>query len=357
MRKSLGHFLASSNRAEFLPPRASLPEPTCGRPIVELSSPGAAAPPFDSFLLSGLSESHKCRVMGFNSSFAPSEILAFVCLLPLLCQPLSANPAGFWSEWLFRVVLITRNPKNITSSPFLPTELADASDESLPALDTVLYCDSAPPSGGETPLSRGFLVRGKIVGSLMQNYTKMLPDAEESVQVQIEMHVQDMSSLNEITSDFEIDILFTQLWHDPSLSFSNHSECIRNITMESKYINAIWTPNTCLINSKKTMVHASPTDNIMFILYENGTVWINHRLSVKAPCDLDLRSFPFDTQTCMLIFESYSHNSEEVTLHWMEEPVTLMKNIQLPDFDMVQFNTKRQLSRPILDGRSVPSLD
>ncbi|KAK0411605.1 hypothetical protein QR680_005740 [Steinernema hermaphroditum] len=182
---------------------------------------------------------------------------------------------------------------------------------------------------------------GKIVGSLMSNYSKMLPDAEDSVQVQIEMHVQDMSSLNEITSDFEIDILFTQLWHDPSLSFSNHSECIRNITMESRYIHSIWTPNTCLINSKKTMVHSSPTDNIMFILYENGTVWINHRLSVKAPCDLDLRSFPFDTQTCMLIFESYSHNNEEVTLHWMEEPVTLMKSIQLPDFDMVQFNTKK----------------
>jgi cation transporter family protein len=183
---------------------------------------------------------------------------------------------------------------------------------------------------------------GKIIHSIMSNYTKMLPDAEDSVHVNVELHVQDMGSLNEITADFEIDILFTQYWHDPSLSFQNHSQCIRNITMESRYLQSIWTPNTCLINSKKTMVHASPTDNIMFILYDNGTVWINHRLSVKAPCDLDLRTFPFDTQTCTLLFESYSHNSEEVTLHWMDEPITLMKNIQLPDFDMVQFDTKRE---------------
>ncbi|KAH7730517.1 CBN-MOD-1 protein [Aphelenchoides avenae] len=170
----------------------------------------------------------------------------------------------------------------------------------------------------------------------------MLPDAEDSVMVNVELHVQDMGSLNEITADFEIDILFTQYWHDPSLSFQNHSQCIRNITMESRYLHSIWTPNTCLINSKKTTVHASPTDNIMFILYDNGTVWINHRLSVKAPCDLDLRTFPFDTQTCTLLFESYSHNSEEVTLHWMEEPITMMKPIQLPDFDMVQFDTKKE---------------
>ncbi|CAK5117928.1 unnamed protein product [Meloidogyne enterolobii] len=187
----------------------------------------------------------------------------------------------------------------------------------------------------------GSLSEDKIIAELFRNYTKKLPESDEqdeSVHVQIEMHVQDMGSLNEITADFEIDILFTQLWHDPSLSFLNlSSQCVRNITMESRYLKDIWTPNTCIINAKKTSVHASPTDNIMFILYENGTVWINHRLSVKAPCNLDLRTFPFDTQNCVLLFESYSHNSEEVTLHWMAEPITLMKQITLPDFDMIHF--------------------
>ncbi|KHN72498.1 Ligand-gated ion channel 50 [Toxocara canis] len=176
----------------------------------------------------------------------------------------------------------------------------------------------------------------------MSNYTKMLPNAEDAVQVNVEIHVQDVSSLNEITSDFEIDILFSQLWHDSALNFVNYTACKRNITMESRYINSIWTPNTCLINSKRTMIHSSPTDNIMFILYENGTVWINYRMSVKAPCDLDLRTFPFDTQSCVLIFESYSHNSEEVTLKWMDEAVTLMKPIQLPDFDMVLFRANNE---------------
>lgn len=183
---------------------------------------------------------------------------------------------------------------------------------------------------------------GAIVNSIMNNYTKMLPDAEDAVQVNVEIHVQDISSLNEITSDFEIDILFSQLWHDSALSFVNYTACKRNITMESRYINSIWTPNTCLINSKRTMIHSSPTANIMFILYENGTVWINYRMSVKAPCDLDLRTFPFDTQSCVLIFESYSHNSEEVTLKWMDEAVTLMRPIQLPDFDLVLFRANNE---------------
>uniref|UniRef100_A0A914HWQ0 Uncharacterized protein n=1 Tax=Globodera rostochiensis TaxID=31243 RepID=A0A914HWQ0_GLORO len=191
----------------------------------------------------------------------------------------------------------------------------------------------------------GSLSEDKILKEMFHNYTKRLPDSDhkdESVHVEVEMHVQDMGSLNEISADFEIDILFTQLWHDPSLSFVNlSSECVRNITMESRYLKDIWTPNTCIINAKRTSVHASPADNIMFILYENGTIWTNHRLSVKAPCALDLRTFPFDTQTCELLLESYSHNNEEVTLHWMAEPITMMKPIQLPDFDMIQFATKR----------------
>jgi hypothetical protein len=50
----------------------------------------------------------------------------------------------------------------------------------------------------------------RIVNELMSNYTKMLPDTEGSVHVNVELHVQDMGSLNEISSDFQIDILFTQ---------------------------------------------------------------------------------------------------------------------------------------------------
>ncbi|VDM58230.1 unnamed protein product [Angiostrongylus costaricensis] len=186
------------------------------------------------------------------------------------------------------------------------------------------------------------LTESQIVTTIFSNYSKMLPETDNAVDVQIEMHVQDMGSLNEITSDFEIDILLTQLWQDESLSFSHVPACKRNITMEPRLLQNIWTPNTCLINSKRTVIHSSPSDNVMLILYENGTIWVNHRLSVKSPCYLDLRQFPFDVQSCILILESYSHNAEEVQLRWMEEAVTFMKPIELPDFDMVHFNTKKK---------------
>lgn len=131
----------------------------------------------------------------------------------------------------------------------------------------------------------GMLDEQEVVDSLFKSYKKMLPLSfqnannfynndsssdvfDDAVVVSVEIHIQDISSLNEITSDFEIDILFSQLWHDPALNFTHLKPCKSNITMETHRISEIWTPNTCIFNSKKSTIHTSPTDNIMFILYE-----------------------------------------------------------------------------------------
>ncbi|VDO82739.1 unnamed protein product [Heligmosomoides polygyrus] len=182
----------------------------------------------------------------------------------------------------------------------------------------------------------GTMTEGQILNALFSNYTKMLPEGDSAVEVQIEMHVQDMGSLNEITSDFEIDILFTQLWRDESLSFAHMLACKRYFSLRGFLPPTV---STVSITAHRLLHGETPCSDQLHV---NGTLWINHRLSVKSPCNLDLRQFPFDVQSCILILESYSHNAEEVQLRWMEEAVTLMKPIQLPDFDMVHFETKKE---------------
>src|SRR5690242_11993593 len=55
---------------------------------------------------------------------------------------------------------------------------------------------------------------------------------------------------------------------------------------------------------------------------------------------MDLKKFPMDTQTCELVFESYSYNIADVQLSWLPEaPVTIPPNtsFQLPDFMFYRF--------------------
>jgi hypothetical protein len=114
----------------------------------------------------------------------------------------------------------------------------------------------------------------------------------------------------------------------------NTSKCIRNVTMDLDYLTKIWTPNTCVVNSKTATIHHSPSPNVFLILYRwggrgrrvaysrdygycsDGTVWKNCRMMVTSPCNMDLRKFPFDTQSCTLTFESYSYNTQKVLHKW-----------------------------------------
>lgn len=113
------------------------------------------------------------------------------------------------------------------------------------------------------------------------------------------------------------------IWRDERLAFPVSSpECaeVGNITLDVTFGERLWTPNVCIVNSKSASVshqrcavsatmiisegvqiHESPTRNMMLILYANGSVWQNNRMRVTGPCDIDLRSFPFDEQACRLV--------------------------------------------------------
>lgn len=47
-----------------------------------------------------------------------------------------------------------------------------------------------------------------------------------------------------------------------------------------------------------------------------------------------------DSISCILTFESYNYNIEEVRMKWNEpNPVILYKDIELPDFTLINFST------------------
>uniref|UniRef100_A0A0M3HZZ0 Ligand-gated ion channel 50 n=1 Tax=Ascaris lumbricoides TaxID=6252 RepID=A0A0M3HZZ0_ASCLU len=61
------------------------------------------------------------------------------------------------------------------------------------------------------------------------------------------------------------------------------------------------------------------------------------RVRVKGPCSMDLSNFPMDTQTCLLIYESFNYNNQEVRMRWntdRPDPVYMLRPINLPDFDI-----------------------
>lgn len=74
------------------------------------------------------------------------------------------------------------------------------------------------------------------------------------------------------------------------------------------------------------------------MIYRNGTIWTNYRLKVTGPCNMDLTTFPLDTQKCKLTFESYNYNNQEVLMKWnpnTEQPIKMFGSEMLPDFQLI----------------------
>uniref|UniRef100_A0A914ZBA1 Neurotransmitter-gated ion-channel ligand-binding domain-containing protein n=1 Tax=Panagrolaimus superbus TaxID=310955 RepID=A0A914ZBA1_9BILA len=139
-----------------------------------------------------------------------------------------------------------------------------------------------------------------------------------------------------------MDILFSQIWHDPGLNFENEegAQCLTNLSLSFRMVDSIWLPNVCLVNSKSSSVHSSPTPNIFLAILPNGTVWTNYRVQLESPCDMDFTTvIPMDRVVCQTTFESYSFNVGKVRLHWKRQgiPVEIIGNINLPDFVLTHY--------------------
>ncbi|KAI6176179.1 Ligand-gated ion channel 50 [Aphelenchoides bicaudatus] len=159
------------------------------------------------------------------------------------------------------------------------------------------------------------------------------------VHVRVDMWVQEVTAVSELTQDFEIDLYINEFWEDPALVFDYMNPCKTNISFDDKVLQRLWIPSKCFINSKEASIHMSPFKNVFLMVLSNGTVWVNYRMKLTGPCDMQLHTFPFDSQKCFLTFESFNYNTGEVRMQWNQPyPVMLLKPIELPDFVLVNYS-------------------
>ncbi|VIO88707.1 Uncharacterized protein BM_BM12502 [Brugia malayi] len=181
-----------------------------------------------------------------------------------------------------------------------------------------------------------------VLEHLMLSYDRKTVPMADGVNVKVDLMVQAISSISEMTASFTADVFFSQIWLDPGLAFENVTRCLANLTLSYRTIDDIWLPNVCFQNSKSTSIHSSPTPNIFLMIYPNGTIWANYRVKVEAPCELDMSSFPMDVQRCTMTFESYSFNVDRVRLDWFETAVILDLQGKLPDFELTRYTWQKQ---------------
>ncbi|CAJ0583447.1 unnamed protein product, partial [Mesorhabditis spiculigera] len=112
--------------------------------------------------------------------------------------------------------------------------------------------DQSSPAVIETPAwleeETGCTSDKNIIEKLQASYKSFKTPSETGVDVWIEVWVQEVNAVNELASDFDMDIYVTELWIDQALKYDHLNPCKFNLSLNSEILDKIWKPNTVFIN-------------------------------------------------------------------------------------------------------------
>ena len=154
---------------------------------------------------------------------------------------------------------------------------------------------------------------------LYSNYTKSVPCVNCPININLGISLRSLLDVSEITGTYDMNIWLRHWWKDERLSWNPDEYEISSTTLFSnpEFDNSAWVPDIKLINTAEKPLENLDTPDI--IVYNTGDVIWSRPGTVKATCSYDLNSFPYDVQTCNLVFSSWSYSG--LILNLSHKPV------------------------------------
>jgi gamma-aminobutyric acid receptor subunit alpha len=84
------------------------------------------------------------------------------------------------------------------------------------------------------------------------------------------------------------------------------------LAMNYQFITKIWRPDTFFLNGKDSYLHKMTVPNRFIRIAPNGRISYSQRLTIKASCQMNLRKFPLDSQSCPLLIGSFGHDTGDI---------------------------------------------
>ncbi|XP_045206347.2 glycine receptor subunit alpha-2-like [Mercenaria mercenaria] len=180
-----------------------------------------------------------------------------------------------------------------------------------------------------------------LLERIFNGYDKKIPPNqnkdhnERQVKVVVNMYIKSMFSISEINMDYSMSMFLRGRWVDDRLQYTNTLNLSR-IVLDNSLFENIWIPDMYILNEKESDFHEVTVPNKLMHIYPDGTVQYSARVTGVFSCKMQLRTYPFDKQSCNFEVESYGHNTEMLTFVWSENPVTLAKDIEFPQFSLTK---------------------
>ena len=101
-------------------------------------------------------------------------------------------------------------------------------------------------------------------------------------------------------------------------------------------MNSLWVPDLIFVNGLASSRHQVVRRNALFSLVStntsknvaiyqcwhtkrlspHGDITLSERFTVSVGCEMNFEMFPFDSQACPLLLESYAYSKSELNFEW-----------------------------------------
>lgn len=184
-------------------------------------------------------------------------------------------------------------------------------------------------------------LRQRTLDNLLEHYDPRIPPNYEEdipVTVFVQIHITNIDSISETDMDYSIGMFIRQSWHDSRLIYTKLPK-LRSLELDSRLMSDVWVPDLFIANEKSAYFHSVTVPNKLMHIYPDGRVQYSIRVSATVQCNMDLRKYPLDSQTCSMIMESYGYSTETLMFKWNAMPLTIQSTVRLAQFHLGQKRT------------------
>ncbi|XP_008209307.1 cys-loop ligand-gated ion channel subunit isoform X1 [Nasonia vitripennis] len=172
-------------------------------------------------------------------------------------------------------------------------------------------------------------------------YDKMVrPPGElndrEPVKVWARAYIYTIKSNMAKTLQFDVHMMLQFRYLDTRLKFDDIAPHQNQIYGGQSAHDLIWTPSVYVANERSSVIMGNSVKDLLISIDPSGMVVLNTRLEAILNCGLRLEKFPFDVQECPMVFESWTHNVQDMILNWDEAPIVLADELHLTEYRLVE---------------------
>lgn len=182
--------------------------------------------------------------------------------------------------------------------------------------------------------------------SLLMNYDRdNIPKQNGPLNLTLEMVLSSVNNIDHLDGIISYNLWLRYYWNDYQLRWNQSTYNVSQITFNSDplYETSVWTPDIILYNDAN--IDSNNLKYTRVMVESNGNVFWSRPGSINSICDFDLENYPYDRQTCLLKFGSWTYSENDLVLNQRKYDIDLTYYKENEEWELLDTTSQTNLMK------------